>query len=109
MRRTAGFALCLMHAAAEGADLRSGFIGAAQQLLRAEGRFAGSVFVFDAVTAARLAQVFAQQLAGLRIEQADLPGIPLHLHSSADPSGRRAVVSRLNFHAAVQMDRALSI
>jgi hypothetical protein len=53
-------ALDLVHAAAEGADLRSGFIGAVQQLLGAEGRFAGSVFVFYAMSAAGLAQVLAQ-------------------------------------------------
>ena len=109
MRRTAGAPLARYMPRQKGADLRSGFIGAIQQLLRAERRFAGSVFVFDAMTAACLTQVFAQQLASLWIEQADLPGVPLHLHSSADPSGRCAVKSRLNFHAAVQVDRALSI
>jgi len=109
MRRTAGAPLARYMPRQKGADLRSGFIGAIQQLLCAEGRFAGSVFVFYAVSAAGLAQVFAQQLASLWIEQADLPGIPLHLRSSADPSRRRAVISRFDFHAAVQVDRSLSI
>jgi hypothetical protein len=44
----------------KGVDLRSDFIGAVQQLLCAEGRFAGSVFVFYAVSAPRLAQVLPQ-------------------------------------------------
>src|ERR1022692_2066241 len=39
----------------------------------------------------------------------DLPGIPLHPHASADPSRRRAVVCRLDFYAAIQMDTALAV
>ena len=98
-----------MHAAAERADLRSGFVGAAQQLQRAQRRFLGAVFVFDAMAAARLAQVLAQQLAGVRVQQAHLPGIPLHLDAPADPARRRAVVGRFDFDAAVQMHRALAV
>jgi hypothetical protein len=45
---------------AEGAELRSGLIGAARQLLCTEWRFAGSVFVFYAMTVAPLKQVLAQ-------------------------------------------------
>ena len=56
-----------------------------------------------------LAQVLAQQLAGLRIEQADVLTIPLHLHAPADPARRRAVVGGFDFHAAVQMNRALAV
>ena len=52
----------------------------------------------------RLAQVFAQQLGGFRIEQTDSLVVPLHLNPSADPPWWRAVVGGLNFHAAVQMD-----
>ena len=61
------------------------------------------------MTAALLAQVLAQQFPGQRIEQADVRIIPLHLHATADPAGRRAVVSGLHFHAAVQMHRALAV
>jgi hypothetical protein len=77
-----------MHAAAERADLRSGFVGAAQQLLRSERCLFGSVFFFDAATAARLTQMFTQKLTSLRINQPDLPGIPLDLYAPADPSWR---------------------
>ena len=48
------------------------------------------------MTAPFLVHVFAQSLAILRIDQAHLPGIPLHLHSSADPSGRCVAISCLN-------------
>ena len=102
-------ALCLVHAAAEGADVRSGFVGAAEQLLSTERCLSRSVFFFNATAAAGLAQMFTQELAGPRIEQPYMPEIPLHLHASADPSRRRAVISGLDFHAAVQMNRALSI
>ena len=64
MRRTAVSPCSLVHAAAERADLRTGVVGAAQQLLRAQRRVLGPVLVLDAMTAARLAQVLAQQLAG---------------------------------------------
>jgi len=37
-------------------------------LLRSERRLFGSVFFFDAATTARLAQMFAQKLAGLWID-----------------------------------------
>src|ERR1019366_7507678 len=94
---------------AKRADLRSGFVGAAQQMLSAERRFGGSIIVFDAMPAARRAKVFTQQLSCLWIEQTDLPGIPLHPHASADPSRRRAVVCRLDFYAAIQMDTALAV
>jgi hypothetical protein len=63
----------------------------------------------DAVAAARLAQVFAQQLACRGVHQPHLPQIPLHLDVPANPSRRRAVVSRFHFHAAVQMHRALAV
>jgi len=108
MRRTAGSPLA-WYMPRQRAPICDPALSAVQQLLCAEGRFAGPVFIFNAVSAACLSQVLAQQLASLWIEQADLPGIPLHLHSSSDPSGRCAVISCLNFHTAVQMDRALSI
>ena len=38
-----------------------------------------------------------------------MPDIPLHLHAPADPARRRAVVSGLDLHAAVQMHRALAV
>ena len=33
----------------------------------------------------------------------------MHLHAAADPARRRAVVGRLDFHAAIQMHRALAV
>ena len=35
--------------------------------------------------------------------------IPLHLHTAADPAWGRAVVSRLDLHAAIQVNCALAI
>ncbi len=99
----------LMHAAAKRADLRAGSVGAAQQLQRAQRRLLGPVLVLDAMAAARLAQVLAQQLARARVQQAHVSRIPLHLDAPADPARRRAVVGRLDFHAAIQMHRALAV
>jgi hypothetical protein len=35
--------------------------------------------------------------------------VPLHLDALADPAGRRAVVRRLDFDAAIEMDRPLAV
>jgi len=68
-----------VHASAKSVDLRSGFIGTEQQFLRAGGVLRDRSSSFLRMTAPLLVHVFAQQLAILRIEQAHLPGIPLHL------------------------------
>ena len=77
--------------------------------MRARRRVLGTVLVFDAMPAALLAQVLPQQLAGLRIQQPDVTGIPLHLNPPADPAWRCAVVGGFDFHAAIQMHRALAV
>ena len=61
------------------------------------------------MTAARLAQVLAQQLAGAGVQQPHMPDIPLHADAPADPARRRAVVGRFDFHAAVQVHRAFAV
>src|SRR4051812_33453540 len=50
--------------------------------------------------------MLAQQASGLRIQEPDVQVIPLHLQASADPAGRGAVVRRLDFDAAIEMDSA---
>src|SRR5437868_5695702 len=54
-----------------------------------------------------LAQVLAQKLTGLWIDEANLQSIPLNVNTAADPPGRSAVVSGFDFNAAIQMNRAL--
>src|SRR5258708_6993304 len=98
-----------MHPAAQRSDLRAGFVGAAQQLLCAQRSFLGAVFVLDAMAAARLAQVFAEQLSSLRMQQPDVQAIPLHWNTPADPARRRAVIGRFDLHATIQMDRAFAV
>jgi hypothetical protein len=56
-----------------------------------------------------VAQVFPQELPGVRVQETDLVGIPLHLHTSADPAWRRAVTCGFDFHTAVQMNRSLAV
>jgi len=62
-----------------------------------------------AAAAARQVQVLTQQLAGPWVEQTDPAGIPLHLHASADPSRRCAIVSRFDFDTAIKMNGALTV
>ena len=68
MRRTAGRIMpgtCQQRTP----DLRSGFVGAIQQLLRAERRFAGPVFVFYAVPATGF-RASARAAAGRSVDRA---------------------------------------
>jgi len=55
------------------------------------------------MTAALLPEVFTQKLAGYGIQQPYMRGVPLHLNVPTDPAGRRTVVGRFHFHAAIQM------
>jgi hypothetical protein len=48
-------------------------------------------------------------LAGPWVQQADPSGVPLHLHAPADPAGWCAIVGGLDFHAAIQIYRALPV
>ena len=59
--------------------------------------------------AARGAQMLAQELSGLRREQADVQIVPLHLDALADPAGRRAVVRGLDFDAAIEVHRPFAV
>src|SRR6266852_6000966 len=104
-----GLAVLRVHGLAQNADPIAGALSAPQQLLRRERCLLLAVFGKDAMCAARLTQVLAQQLSGVRMEQANSPSIPLHLDPPADPAGRRAVVSRFDFHAAIHMNRAFAV
>ena len=46
------------------------------------------------------------QLAGPRLEQADVDLVPLHVDAASDPPGRRRVVGRGDLNATVQMHTA---
>src|SRR5262250_799145 len=98
-----------MDGLAERADVCTGASCAPQQLRNAQRRALGVIFGLDAIPAAFLAHMFAQQLAGLRIEQADKQLVPLHAHEASDPAWWSAVVSGFDFHAAVQMHDAFAI
>ena len=93
----------------ECADMRSGAGGTRQQLCGAERRFLRMVFRLDPMSAALLADMLAQKLMGVRIENTDVQAIPLHLHEFPDPTWRQAVVSRLDFDATVQMYDAIAV
>ena len=94
---------------ADRADVRAGGLRAGQQRDRAGRRPRRPVVVVQAMPAAWRPQMLAQQLPGLRREQADVQIIPLHLDALADPAGWRAVVRGLDFDAAIEMDGALAV
>src|SRR5579863_1811215 len=104
-----GFALALMDHVADSADVLSCLVGSLQQAQRMRRRAPGAIFVADTMRAALLLDVFAQQLAGARIEQAHIHRIPLHIDQPTDPARRRAIVGRVDFNTAIDMDRSLSV
>ena len=103
-----GLAVLRVHRLAQNADPIPGVVSAPQQLFRREGCLLLAVFGKDAMRTARWTQVLAQQLSGVGMEQANSPPIPLHLDPPADPAWRRAVVSRFDFHAAIQVHAAFT-
>src|SRR5450432_3192729 len=81
---------------------------AEEQLLRGAGHVGGTVLVRDAVVAALLAQMFAQQLTGTGIKHSHRAAIPLHLDGAADPARRRTVVSGFHFDAAIEVHSSVA-
>ena len=53
--------------------------------------------------------MLTQQLAGARVEEADVDVVPLHVDAAADPAGRRRVVGRGDFDATVEMHGAAAV
>jgi hypothetical protein len=98
-----------MHGPAQCTNVRSGDFGAAQELLRAQRCSCRTILLLNAVAAALLPQVLAQQLATERVDQSHVRGIPLHVNPASDPARRRAIVGGLDFDAAVQMHGPLAI
>ena len=66
------------------------------------------VLFFNAIPAALLAHMFAQQLPGLGIEQTNIELIPLHAQHAPDLARRRAVVRGLDLDAAIQVHDAFA-
>src|SRR5690242_15360797 len=62
------------------------------------------VIIEEAMPAALLTDVLAQELMCFRIEDANMQMIPLHLDESADPSWRYAVESGFHFDATVEVN-----
>ena len=61
------------------------------------------------MTAAMLAQVFAQQLAGQWDRASERARHSTALDASPDPARRRAIVGGFHFDAAIQVHRALAV
>ena len=74
-----------------------------QQLRSAQRCSFGVILGLDAIPAAFLAHVLAQQLASLGIEEANENIIPLHPDHAPDPARRCTVVGGFDSHATVQM------
>jgi hypothetical protein len=72
---------------ADGMEMRAGVTRPRQEGDGRRGRACRPIRIGDAVMAARRADVLAQELAGLRIDHADMEIGPLHRDPLADPPG----------------------
>jgi hypothetical protein len=85
------------------ADVLAGGTGALEQDLGGARRACGSVLGLDAVMAAPGAQVLAQELTGLGIEDPHEEAVPLRADLAADPAGGFTVGEGFHLNAAVEV------
>ena len=76
-----------MDGCAKYADVAAGTTGAFPQLHGGKWCARRALSFLNAMPAAFLAQMFAQQLARVRMKQTDIETIPLHLHATPIPPG----------------------
>src|SRR6516164_2448255 len=105
----AGLSLPVVQQLTELASLGACMCSTPQELCCAQRHFLGMVFFLDPVSAALLAQMLAEKLVGIGMQDAHVQRVPLHLHGTPDPSWWQAVVGGLDFHATVQMHHTFSI
>src|SRR5262252_8326382 len=105
----AGLSLPVVQQLAELASLGACMCSPPQQLRRAQGHFLWVIFFLDAIAAALLAQMLAEKLVGVGMQDAHVQRVPLHLHGTPDPSWRQAVVGSFHLHATIEMDYAFSV
>ena len=98
-----------MEGLAERPEVRSGAAGSRQQRGSAAGPPRGVVFVPDSIPAPFLAEILAQELAGLGIEEANVQAIPLQVDQAPGPAGPGAGGGRRHFPTPVPMDGALAL
>src|SRR5580700_2005159 len=103
------FSLPVVQQLAELARLGACMCSPTQELRGAERHFLWVVFFLDAISAALLTQVLAKKLVGVRVQDAHVQRIPLHLHGTSDPSRWQAIVGGFYFYAAIQMYHAVSV
>src|ERR1700752_2469442 len=82
----AGLSVSVVEPLTELARLRACVCSAPQQLRRAERHFLGMIFLLDAVAATPLAQMLAEKLIRVRMQDTHIERVPLHLHGTSDPS-----------------------
>ena len=104
-----GGAVVPMDVVADRADRRAGPLARGQQRQRLERGPGRAVGVLDPMPAARDAQMLAEELARLRMEQPDLRGVPLDVDAPANPPWRCPIVGGGHLDAAIEMHRALAV
>ena len=76
---------------------------------RLRGGAGRPIRILDARMPTPRAEMFAQELAAPRIEDADVQVAPLHGDALADPAGRHAVVRRLHLDTAIAVHAAAAV
>jgi hypothetical protein len=63
----------------------------------------GAILLLDGMLPTFLVEVFAQEMAGWGIDQANVDFVPLHVDLPPDPTRRCAIEGGIDFDTAVQM------
>ena len=92
-------ALMAVDVVADGGDGRTGALGGGEQGESLRWDAGGPVVVGDAMPAPLGAQVLTQQLAGARVEEADVDVVPLHVDAASSGNGPSAGRSSSNMAA----------
>src|SRR5690348_4655032 len=99
----------MMNRLTENSDVLAELMSSSDELNGALRSSARQVLVLHAVLPTLLAQVFAQELSGVGIEDADEELVPSHIYVASDPAWRQTVVRRFDLNTAVQVYDACPI
>jgi len=100
--------LAVVEGTTEGANVRAGLLGSPEQLMHTQRSSWRTILSLETMLPPLLAEMFAHELSGFGVEDANQYAIPLHFHGAPDPTRGRAVIGGIDFYTAVQMHGAIA-